>query len=87
MRVAPVFELSEAQEAELTRLARAVRSSVRVFECSDGAASAHRAAGRVGSAEPGHCQALGVGRVQVARWRERDLQFGLEGIERALGLS
>ena len=32
-------------------------------------------------------QALGVGRVQVARWRERDLQFGFEGIERALGLS
>ena len=34
LRVAPVFELSEAQEAELTRLARAVRSSVRVFACS-----------------------------------------------------
>ena len=32
LRVAPVFELSEAQEAELTRLARSVRSSVRVFE-------------------------------------------------------
>ena len=32
LRVAPVFEWSEAQEAELTRLARAVRSSVRVFE-------------------------------------------------------
>ena len=30
MRVAPVFELSEAQEAELTRLARSVRSSVRM---------------------------------------------------------
>ena len=30
LRVAPVFELSEAQEAELTRLARSVRSSVRM---------------------------------------------------------
>ena len=29
-------------------------------------------------------QALGVGRVQVARWRERYLQVGLEGIERDL---
>ena len=30
LRVAPVFELSEAQEAELTRLARSVCSSVRM---------------------------------------------------------
>ena len=29
-------------------------------------------------------QALGVGRVQVARWRERYVEFGLEGIERDL---
>ena len=30
LRVAPAFELSEAQESELTRLARSVRSSVRM---------------------------------------------------------
>ena len=29
-------------------------------------------------------QALGVGRVQVARWRERYVEVGLEGIERDL---
>jgi hypothetical protein len=29
-------------------------------------------------------QQLGVGRVQAARWRERWLEAGLEGIERDL---
>ena len=29
-------------------------------------------------------QALGVGRIQVSGWRERHMEFGLEGIERDL---
>ena len=79
LRVAPVFELSEAQEAELTRLARSVRSSVRVSLRARIVLLAAQ-----GLQNKDIAQALGVGRVQVARWRERYLQFGLEGIERDL---
>ena len=79
LRVAPVFELSEAQEAELTRLARSVRSSVRMALRARIVLLAAQ-----GLQNKDIAQALGVGRVQVARWRERYLQFGLEGIERDL---
>ena len=77
LRVAPVFELSEAQEAELTRLARSVRSSVRMALRARIVLLAAQ-----GLQNKDIAQALGVGRVQVARWRY--LQFGLEGIERDL---
>ena len=79
LRVAPVFELSEAQEAELTRLARSVRSSVRMSLRARIVLLAAQ-----GLQNKDIAQALGVGRVQVARWRGRYLQFGLEGIERDL---
>ena len=79
LRVAPVFELSEAQEAELTRLALSVRSSVRMALRARIVLLAAQ-----GLQNKDIAQALGVGRVQVARWRERYLQFGLEGIERDL---
>ena len=79
LRVAPVFELSEPQEAELTRLARSVRSSGRMSLRARIVLLAAQ-----GLQNKDIAQALGVGRVQVARWRERYVQFGLEGMERYL---
>jgi transposase len=79
VRVAPSIELTDEQERELTRLSRSGRTSVRL---------AHRASivllAAQGLQNKEIAQRLGIGRVQVARWRERWLQAGLEGIERDL---
>jgi transposase len=77
VRVAPTVVLTDQQTSELSRLARSRRSSVRL---------ALRArivllAGQ-GLQNKDIAEQLGIGRVQVARWRERYLDLGLQGIER-----
>ena len=79
VRVAPAIELSEEERSELTRLSRSGKTSVRLAQrasivllAADGMQNKDIAA------------KLGVGRVQVARWRERYLLAGIEGIERDL---
>jgi len=79
LRVAPAIELTDEQETELTRLARSKRTSVRLAQRAQIVLLAARGLQNKDIAEQ-----LGVGRVQVARWRERYLESGLQGIERDL---
>ena len=79
MRVAPVVVLSKEQEGELTKLARSNRTSVRLSQRARIVLLAAQGLQNKDMAEE-----LGVGRVQVSRWRARFVQFGLEGIERDL---
>jgi transposase len=79
MRVATGIVLSAEQQEELLRLARSKRTSVRlalrariVLLAAQGLQNQDIAA------------ELGVGRVQVSRWRERYALSGLAGIERDL---
>ena len=79
MRVAPEIVLTEEEHAELAKLVRSKLSSVRL---------AQRARIVLLAAEGIQNKAialqLGVGRVQVARWRERYAEARLAGIERDL---
>src|ERR1700712_528182 len=79
LRVAPAIDLTEEQEGKLTRLARSKRTSVRLAERAQIVLLAAR-----GLQNKDIAAQLGVGRVQVARWRERYLKSGIEGIERDL---
>ena len=79
MRVAPEIVLTDEQEVELTRLSRSGRTSVRLAQRAGIVLLAAQ-----GLQNKEIAQQLGVGRVQVARWRERWLEAGLEGIERDL---
>jgi transposase len=79
LRVAPVVVLSEEQEAELTRFARSRRTSVRLSLRARIVLLAAQGLQNKDIAEQ-----LGIGRVQVSRWRERYVESGLEGIERDL---
>ena len=79
LRVAPVIELTQEQHAELTKLARSKRTSVRLSQRARIVLLAAQ-----GQQNKEIAEQLGVGRVQVARWRERYVQAGLEGIERDL---
>lgn len=79
LRVAPVVVLSEEQEAALSKLVRSRRTSVRLAQRARIVLLAAQGLQNKEIAEQ-----LGVGRVQVARWRERYVQSGLEGIERDL---
>ena len=79
MRIAPEIVLSDEERAELTRLVRSKLTSVRLAQrarmvllASDGLQNKTIAA------------QVGVGRVQVARWRERYGRLRLAGIERDL---
>jgi transposase len=79
MRVAPEIVLTDEERAELSKLVRSKRTSVRlalrariVLLAADGARNKDIA------------EQLGVGRVQVSRWRERYEQSRLAGIERDL---
>ena len=79
MRVACKIELTEQERAELMRLVRSGLTSVRLAQrahmvllAADGLQNKEIAT------------QLGVGRVQVARWRQRYLESGLAGIERDL---
>jgi transposase len=77
MRVAPEIVLTDEERAELSKLVRSKRTSVRlalrariVLLAADGTQNKDIA------------EQLGVGRVQVSRWRERYEQSRLAGIER-----
>ena len=79
MRVAPEIVLSNEERVELSKLARSQLSSVRlalrariVLLAADGMQNKDIA------------RELGVGRVQVSRWRERYASLRLTGIERDL---
>ena len=79
VRVAPEIVLTDQEHAELTRLVRSRLTSVRlalrariVLQAASGRQNKDIAA------------QLGVGRVQVSRWRERYAQSRLAGIERDL---
>ena len=76
MRVASAIELDDAQREKLVKLADSNRSEVRLA----------RRAGIVLLAAEGldnHkiAELIGVGRIQVGRWRERYAQGGLKAIE------
>ena len=79
MRVAPEIVLSDDERTELRSLVRSKRTSVRL---------AQRARIVLLAADSWHNKDIavqvGVGRVQVARWRERYGQSRLAGIERDL---
>lgn len=79
MRVAPVVVLSQEQEAELAKLVCSKRTSVRLSQRAQIVLLAAQ-----GMCNKDIAEQLGVGRVQVARWRERYVESGLEGIERDL---
>ena len=79
MRVAPSIILTEEQKNEMTRLSRSGRTSVRLAERSRIVLLAAQGLQNKEIAEQ-----LGIGRVQVARWRQRYLDSGIEGIERDL---
>jgi len=79
MRVATKIVLTHEEHAELSKLARSKRTSVRLAQrarivllATDGMRNKEIA------------EKLGVGRVQVSRWRERYAQSRLAGIERDL---
>lgn len=79
MRVAPKIGLSEEERGELTKLSRSRLASVRLVQrarivllAADGMRNDEIA------------DQLGVGRVQVSRWRGRYAQSRLAGIERDL---
>ena len=76
MRVAPAIVLTNEQESELRRLARSKRTSVRLTQRAHIVLLAAQGLQNKGIAEQ-----LDIGRVQVARWRERYLELGLQGIE------
>jgi transposase len=79
VRVAPEIALSDDERAELTRLVRSKRTSVRL---SQRARIVLLAA--TGMQNKDIAEQLGVGRVQVSRWRERYALLRLAGIERDL---
>jgi len=79
MRVAPEIVLTNEERVELSKLARSQLSSVRLMQrarivllAADGMQNKDIAL------------QLGVGRVQVSRWRERYASLRLAGIERDL---
>jgi DNA-binding NarL/FixJ family response regulator len=71
VRVAPAIELTIEQEGELTRLVRSRRTSVKLAQRAHIVLLAAQGLQNREIAEQ-----LGIGRVQVARWRERDLPRG-----------
>jgi transposase len=79
VRVAPAIELTDEQKGELTRLARSKRTSVRLAQRAKIVLLAAQ-----GLQNKDIAQQLGIGRVQVALWRERYLESGVHGIERDL---
>ena len=79
LRVAPAIELTDEQESELTRLARSKTASVRLAQRARIVLLAAQ-----GMQNKDIADALGVGRVQVGRWRDRYAEAGLRGIERDL---
>jgi transposase len=79
MRVAPEIVLTKDERAELSRLSGSRLTSVRLSQRARIVLLAAE-----GMQNKDIAAQLGVGRVQVGRWRERYAQSGLAGIERDL---
>lgn len=79
MRVAREIQLSCAERSELQRLARSATTSVRLSVRARIVLLAEQ-----GLENRQIAQQVGVGRVQVSRWRERYAEGGLAAIERDL---
>lgn len=79
MRVAPEIVLTHDEQVELSKLARSKLSSVRLSQRARIVLLAAK-----GIQNKDIAQQLGVGRVQVSRWRERYARLRLAGIERDL---
>lgn len=79
MRVAPQIVLTDEQQVQLTKLVRSGRTSVRLSQRARIVLLASQGLGNKDIALQ-----VGVGRVAVARWRQRYLDLGLEGIEKDL---
>ena len=79
MRVAPAIVLNDQERAKLTRLAKSKTASVRLARRAQMMVLA--AAGKDNEAI---AEELGIGRVQVGRWRARYAKGGLAAIERDL---
>ena len=79
MRVAPTIVLSEQDKTELTRLAKSRTASVRLARRAQMVLLAAQGMDNEAIAEE-----LGVGRVQVGRWRSRYAEGGLAAIEKDL---
>jgi len=79
MRVAPKVELTEEQRAQLTKLTRSGRTSVRQAQRANIILLASQ-----GWDNKDIGRQVGLGRVAVARWRQRFIDLGLPGIERDL---
>jgi transposase len=79
MRVAPEIVLTNEEHAELSKLVRSKLSSVRIAQRARIVLLAAN-----GMRNKDIAQQLGVGRVQVGRWRERYAEARLAGIERDL---
>ena len=79
MRVAPEIVLTREEQTELKRLAHSKVTSVRLAQRARIVLLAAN-----GMQSKDIAMQLGVGRVQVSRWRERYAQFRLAGIERDL---
>ena len=79
LRVAPTISLTDEHQRELAQLARSGRTSVRLALRARIVLLAAQ-----GLQNKDIAVQLGIGRVQVARWRERYLELGLRGIERDL---
>jgi transposase len=79
MRVAPEIVLTNEEHAELSKLVRSKLSSVRIAQRARIVLLAAN-----GMRNKDIAQQLGVGRVQVGRWRERYAETRRAGIERDL---
>lgn len=79
VRVAPQIVLTAEQQAALTKLLRSGLTSVRLAQRARIVLLASQ-----GLENKAIAQEVGVGRVAVARWRQRYLESGLDGIEKDL---
>jgi len=79
MRVAGEISLTSEEQTELTRLARSKRTSVRLAQRARIVLLASQ-----GLQNKDIAAQLGIGRVQVSRWRKRYAEARLAGIERDL---
>lgn len=79
MRVAPEIVLTSEEQAELVRLSQSTSDNPRLAQRARIVLLA-----ALGIQNKDVAQELGVGRVQVARWRERYVQSRLAGIEHDL---
>ena len=79
MRVAPTITLTEEERVLLTKLVRSKRTSIRLAQRARIVLLADKGMQTIEIAAQ-----LGIGRVQVARWRQRYAKTGLAGVEQDL---